>query len=78
MCKWRPEGDNGQPPYWKTKAPGQKGWDRWDLSGNWQTPEQAHPGNPPPIEPTKTPEESQIEQEVLLRARMIEIEDGML
>jgi RHS repeat-associated core domain len=78
MCKWRPEGDNGQPPYWKTKAPGQKGWDRWDLNGNWQTPEQAHPGNPPPIEPTKTPEELQIEQEVLLRARMIEIEDGML
>ncbi|WP_164931828.1 RHS repeat-associated core domain-containing protein [Dyella sp. M7H15-1] len=55
MCRWVPEGNNGEPPYWKTKAPGQKGWDRWNLNGNWQPPEQAHPGNPPPAEPPVEP-----------------------
>jgi RHS repeat-associated protein len=49
-CRWRPEGDDGTPPYWKTKAPGQKGWDRWNArTGNWQSPEESHPGNPPPV-----------------------------
>jgi len=51
MCRWVPEGDDGTPPYWNTKAPGQD-WNRWNsTTGKWQSPEESHPGNPPPVEP---------------------------
>lgn len=78
MCRYVPEGDNGEPHYWKTKASGQKEWDRWDPDGNWSTKGQLRPGNPPPIESTKTPEELQMEQEMQLRVRMMELDDGEL
>ena len=51
-ARWVPaEGDGGPPGsegYWKTKEMGQKGWSRFDQSGNPITPEQAHPGSKPP------------------------------
>ncbi len=48
ICRYVPDGANGEPagarePYWKVKTPGQAGWQRFNLSGNPITPEQAHP-----------------------------------
>jgi RHS repeat-associated protein len=48
QCEYVPgEGDGGpggSKGYWKTKAPGQKGWSRYNLEGEPITPEEAHPG----------------------------------
>ncbi len=53
MCRYVPDTKNGGPPgakngYWKTQSNGQKGWQRFDLNGNPQTAEQAHPRLPLP------------------------------
>ncbi|MEZ5798993.1 MAG: RHS repeat-associated core domain-containing protein [Paracoccaceae bacterium] len=50
-CQWVPEGRDAPEPYWKTKKPGDKDWQRYNLEGEPITAEQAHPGNPPSDEP---------------------------
>jgi RHS repeat-associated protein len=50
ICRYVPDGANGGPSgakdaYWKTQEAGQKGWSRFDSSGNSISPQQAHPSN---------------------------------
>lgn len=58
MCEYSPPessgGMKGSTGYWKLTPPGgpEQGF---DMSGNSITPEQAHPGNPPPVEPPVEP-----------------------
>jgi RHS repeat-associated protein len=40
-------GPKGSQGYWKTQAPGQKGFDRFNQAGEPITPEEAHPGGQP-------------------------------
>jgi uncharacterized protein RhaS with RHS repeats len=58
MCDWVPPGGKdgrltNPEGYWKTQSPGQKGWTRWNTSGQPITPEQAHPA--PPKTPVSAP-----------------------
>lgn len=53
MCRFVPDAKNGGPEgapesYWKTKTPGQPGWDRFSQSGEPMSSNAAHPGNPSP------------------------------
>ena len=52
ICRWVPANEDGGPPgsqgYWKTQAPGQKGWSRFDRNGYPLTAEEAHPNPLPP------------------------------
>ena len=63
QCQYVPSASNGGPPgspppgYWKTKAPGQEGWNRYDINGNPKTPDEIHPAPgrpiPEPVEPSE-------------------------
>jgi hypothetical protein len=48
ICEYVPDKLNGGPSsadraYWKTQGAGERGWQRYDLSGNELTPDEAHP-----------------------------------
>lgn len=46
QCQFVPEtSTSGGEPYWKTNQPGQKGWQRYNTTGQPITPEQAHGHN---------------------------------
>jgi len=53
ICRYVPPAGQGGPPgsdgYWKTQAPGQKGWQRYSPNGMPWSPDQAHP------DPKQTP-----------------------
>ena len=49
ICRYVPSEADGGPkgttdPYWKTKTPGEKGWDRYTTNGEPITADEAHPG----------------------------------
>jgi hypothetical protein len=78
MCRWVPSQDNGGPPgssgYWKTQGAGQGGWIRFDQSGNPITPEEAHPGNLPSVEPpAETPPVGEVPPRLIEPIEPIEI-----
>lgn len=51
QSQWVPSETEGGPPgskgYWKVQMPGEKGWQRYNQSGKFITPEQAHPNSGP-------------------------------
>jgi len=53
QAQWVPP-QNGNPGYWKTQQPGQKGWERF-RDGRSITPEQAHPNSKGQAAPAQGP-----------------------
>lgn len=55
QLEWVPPKSQGGPPgsegYWKVQIPGQKGWERFNQSGEPISPEQAHPN---PTRPSRS------------------------